>query len=59
MSQQYSGGILMVDPNKIWRSLKKGKLAALLVLFIIIFGSAANAQVIKLPETGQTTCYLA
>ena len=60
MSQQYSGGKLMLDPNNSGCSIAKGKLVKLLLaLFFIVFYTAANAQVVKLPETGQTICYVA
>ena len=50
----------MLDPNNSGRSIAKGKLVKLLLaLFFIVFYTAANAQVIKLPETGQTICYVA
>jgi len=30
---------------------------ALFISLIVIFGSAAHAQAVNLPETGQNTCY--
>jgi hypothetical protein len=49
----------MFDLYNTWCSLRKREFVTLLALFIIFFGTVANAQVINLPETGQTTCYLA
>jgi hypothetical protein len=38
---------------------KLGKLVTLFALLIVFFATVANAQVINLPETGQTLCYAA
>jgi hypothetical protein len=57
MSKQYKGGLLMSFVNTKWRLLEKWKYIALYSSLIIIFGGAANAQIIILPETGQNACY--
>jgi hypothetical protein len=49
----------MYYSEKAWGSSKTGRLVTLFVLLIVIFSAVANAQVINLPETGQTLCYAA
>ena len=49
----------MYDSESPWSLSKLGKLFTLFALLIVFFSTVANAQVIKLPETGQTICYVA
>jgi hypothetical protein len=50
---------LMYDSESPWSLSKLAKLVTLFVLLIVFFATVANAQVINLPETGQTLCYAA
>jgi hypothetical protein len=49
----------MYDSGKAWSLSKLGKLVTLFALLIVFFSAVANAQVVNLPETGQTLCYAA
>jgi len=50
---------LMYDSESPWSLSELGKLVTLFALLIVFFSAVANAQVIKLPETGQAICYVA
>jgi hypothetical protein len=57
MSQQYRGAFVMPDTKTGCCFIEKMSQFALFISLIVIFGSAAHAQAVNLPETGQNTCY--